>query len=29
MEWSEGMQEFGFVSENEKQQYCIELKKGM
>jgi Reverse transcriptase (RNA-dependent DNA polymerase) len=29
IEWPEGMQEFGFITGSEKQQYCIELMKAM
>jgi hypothetical protein len=29
IEWPEGMQEFGFYTGAEKQQYCIEVKKAM
>jgi hypothetical protein len=28
-EWTEGMQEFCFIPEAEKQQYCIHLTKEM
>ena len=29
IEWPQGMEEFGFITNKEKLEYCIELKKAM